>query len=227
MLNLRNVTLLGICGNKINETHSAINHCNSIADFAKTVIITDQDNFSPIDNINYIFHDRKIDLIEYSKICINNLSDIIDSDFVLLVQWDGFIIDTNYWTDQFFEYDYIGAPWGFGSACKNRVGNGGFSLRSKKFLDTCKTIEYHPYDCDWFLDVQKISRPIAPEDWFMCYNKYEYLLSKNIKFPSIDLAYKFSIEHPSAMKSFDRDDLDTYKSFGFHGNFNKAGMNLL
>jgi len=60
----------------------------------------------------------------------------------LLVQPDGFVINPDKWDNQFFEYDYIGAPWEqvphsyldpWGKP--HRVGNGGFSFRSKKLLD--------------------------------------------------------------------------------------------
>ena len=50
---------------------------------------------------------------------------------------------------------------------------------------------------------------------------------ENVKFPSVDLAFQFSVEHPSEIKNFTRDDLSTYKSFGFHGPFNTAGMRVI
>lgn len=213
MLELNNTTLLSICRKEdIEKTEKAKDKCLSFAKFNKSVIITD--------NIS------KITEVQYNQICINYLKNLVKTDFVLLFQWDGFIIDPTYWTDEFFEYDYIGAPWGFPEA-KNRIGNGGFCLRSRKFLEVCSTIEYTPYECDWLLPVQKLGRPIAPEDWFMCYGKYEYLIENGIKFPSVDLAYQFSVEHPTKQKAFDRDKIETYKSFGFHGDFNTAAMELL
>ena len=42
---------------------------------------------------------------------------------------------------RFFDYDYIGAPWP--NNFVNRVGNGGFSLRSKKFLELTAKIPYN------------------------------------------------------------------------------------
>ena len=51
---------------------------------------------------------------------------------VLLMEWDSGIWDTSVWRDEFLDYDFIGAPWPHE---KLQVGNGGFSLRSKRLSD--------------------------------------------------------------------------------------------
>jgi hypothetical protein len=56
---------------------------------------------------------------------------------VLVAQWDGFVWQHRMWDPAFLDYDYIGAPWPAhltrGEQHRNhRVGNGGFSLRSRK-----------------------------------------------------------------------------------------------
>ena len=61
----------------------------------------------------------------------------IQTDYALVVQWDGFVIDGNAWADEFWNYDYIGARWPH-VAGPYRVGNGGFSLRSKKLLNALR-----------------------------------------------------------------------------------------
>src|SRR5688572_9215728 len=35
----------------------------------------------------------------------------IDTSHILLVQYDGYVLDASAWTDEFLKYDYIGAPW--------------------------------------------------------------------------------------------------------------------
>ena len=63
------------------------------------------------------------------------LKKYIDTDFCLIIQGDGFVIHPENWTDEFLKYDYIGAPWrNLAHYSFIRVGNGGFSLRSKKLL---------------------------------------------------------------------------------------------
>jgi hypothetical protein len=57
----------------------------------------------------------------------------------LFVEWDAGIFDPTMWKDEYLEYDYIGAPWPpnwhTDKFNDRNVGNGGFSLRSKRLLD--------------------------------------------------------------------------------------------
>ena len=238
MNKLDNVTIVAICYNKqFKETIKAVDYSMSQIEFAHSLIITEDKldpeyrrmlahKFYPKVQIKTL--DKNIDLPEYNRICIEDLHNYIDTDYCLVVQWDGFVIDGNRWRDEFFEYDYIGSPW-ITSGINNHVGNGGFSLRSKKFLNECSKYKYSPdpKDCTWLTPQQAIDMPITPEDWFMCFHHYQELVDSGIKFPDIHLAYKFSVEHSSSLKPFSHGNIKTYKSFGFHGSFNAAGMELL
>ena len=89
---------------------------------------------------------------DYSRFMIYNLNEHVDSDFALTIQHDGFIINPNAWRDDFLDYDYIGAPWpwreqGFVTPFGEHisVGNGGFSLRSKKLLELPTKVEATKY----------------------------------------------------------------------------------
>mgnify|MGYP001443699476 CR=1 FL=1 len=70
----------------------------------------------------------------YSQFVLKELSRFISTDHALVAQWDGFVIDGAAWADEFWNYDYIGAKWPHVQG-EFRVGNGGFSLRSKRLLD--------------------------------------------------------------------------------------------
>jgi Protein of unknown function (DUF5672)/SEC-C motif len=136
----------------------------------------------------------------------------VDTEFCLIAQADGFIINPSSWDNKFLEYDYIGAPWprmvginnnthgGF-AFDKNRVGNGGFSLRSKKLLAVCSRIKF-----------DQLNLSIKSEDLIICHYLYDDLLKAAIKFAPIDLASKFSTEIV-----FDEISQNLTKSFGFHG----------
>ena len=52
-----------------------------------------------------------MDLMGYSKFMLQDLYKFVDTKFCLVIQSDGFVINPNLWTNQFLEYDYIGAPW--------------------------------------------------------------------------------------------------------------------
>ena len=47
---------------------------------------------------------------DYNKRCVSELNNYFDTDFCLIVQFDGKIINPSAWTNDFFNYDYIGAP---------------------------------------------------------------------------------------------------------------------
>lgn len=146
---------------------------------------------------------------EYSKFCLVDLNKYISTDFCLTIQHDGYIINPECWTDKFLEFDYIGAPWPEDWGYKNRIGNGGFSLKSKKFLQ----ISYDIFkDFNFETELNRSIYDISVnEDFLACNIYYEEMIKRGVEFADIKTASLFSIEHPiPEMKEL---------SFGFHGNF--------
>jgi hypothetical protein len=130
----------------------------------------------------------------YDDFLIKGLHSFIQTDFALIVQWDGFVLSPANWKSDFFEYDYIGAVWPW-QPPSFQVGNGGFSLRSKKLLQALQ-------------DFRVISH--HPEDRAIC-QTYRDLLEREfqVRFAPPEVADLFSFErHPHS------------GSFGFHGFFN-------
>lgn len=78
---------------------------------------------------------------DYSKFMAYNLGDYIDSEYCLIVHNDAYVLRPYKWDNAFLKYDYIGAPWPkrlkffTNEGELVRVGNGGFSLRSKRVLN--------------------------------------------------------------------------------------------
>ena len=64
----------------------------------------------------------------------------IDTPYVINVQWDGFGINSDAWTDEFFEYDFVGSPipkWLGFFLCGNKFArkySSGFSMLSAAML---------------------------------------------------------------------------------------------
>ncbi|MEP6998325.1 MAG: DUF5672 family protein, partial [Betaproteobacteria bacterium] len=73
----------------------------------------------------------------YSRFVLTSLLDHIDTPHVLLVQWDGYVLNPAAWRGDFLDCDYIGAKW-FWAPEGQRVGNGGFSLRSRRLLEALR-----------------------------------------------------------------------------------------
>lgn len=221
-LSLKDVTLISVCGNAkfLVGIIKAAKYCMKNIDFGKVIILSNVDVKVP--DIEII----KIPALDKEKYCTFSLYELpnyINTDYCLTFQGDGFVINHNLWTDEFLEYDYIGAPWT--QEISNNVGNGGFSLRSKKFLSSAKTLEYNSKI--QFQPHIQAGELVTPEDWFACCYSYHKMIAMGVKFPSVSFAYKFAVEHPSKDKIYDRFNINTYNSFGFHGDFNKAAMSLL
>lgn len=96
-----------------------------------------------------------VNYLQYSVFMMHQLYAFIDTEYCLIVQDDGWVLDGDNFMPEYYEYDYIGAPshcaflpqaeglhlylnftW-VGTPGVLVVQNGGFSLRSKRFLSAC------------------------------------------------------------------------------------------
>jgi hypothetical protein len=219
-MNLDNVTLVCVEGSL---------DINIINDSVKALLISSKDIkfdsillLSPVepDNLpnNIIHHEiSSMSWLEYNQFIVSDLTKYINTDYCILIQTDGFILNSSLWTDEFLKYDYIGHVWDFinlpyhlpgvdpevvarkGAENLNRVGNGGFSFRSKKLLDATATI---PVKCE------------KGEDAFICNDQFDYLTDKGIVFGTVEIARLFS-EDPN-----DHYCRSYQPTFGFHGDKN-------
>lgn len=191
-----------------------INHCISVFKFDEVIVLSKLNNvnFSKFTNIGckVVKDDLDSSYESYNFFMVNRLADHIKTDYVLTAQNDGFIINPSAWSSDNFNYDYIGAPWYNPVGEDNlRVGNGGFSLRSRKLLKACK----------------KISQDLDPkstgnEDMFICRHAKGVLENVyGIKFAPVKLAAKFSVEWGVCPEQTHivQDDFNTFDTFGFHG----------
>ena len=119
----------------------------------------------------------------------------------------------------FFEYDYIGASWPRESAGRD-VGNGGFSLRSKKLYQAILDLRQR-YTLETLIQrltqneicEDKFVGHSIPEDNLIC-KIYRPTLEQQygIRFAPAELADRFSIETNAGSPWLG-------SSFGFHGHF--------
>lgn len=73
---------------------------------------------------------------EHSTFLMRQLPQFVRTSHVLLTQWDGFLTCPQAWNDEFLVYDYVGAVWPVEPEDTEvqALGEGGFSLRSRRFL---------------------------------------------------------------------------------------------
>ena len=149
--------------------------------------------------------------MEYSPFMMHCLQSFIKTEYCLVVQDDGWVLNGNNFKSNYYDYDYIGAPshcglvgnqfllqFGWVMHPERRVvQNGGFSLRSKRLLSIMNEKGLiHRYATEihsWNEDAQytAILRPTL-EDW-------------GIKYAPENIAKNFSIEYvgPIYHDSFD------------------------
>ncbi len=100
--------------------------------FARSLLLTDRRIDEPGIEVRTIATLASRD--DYSRFVLASLLDHVDTSHVLLVQWDGYALNPAAWRGDFLGCDYIGARW-FWAPEGQRVGNGGFSLRSRRLLE--------------------------------------------------------------------------------------------
>lgn len=161
--------------------------------------------------------------LEYNLFMLYLLADLIDTDFVLTVQNDGFIINAKNWSDDFFQYDYIGAPVHcVVTTHSNHIEtkplqsiplkpldnhqwipqNGGFSWRSRRILQAPRYYNLfleipapHPLNqADHIKKIQWRTVALHHEDVFLSVQYRSLLEKQGIRFAPIDVAYRFSNE---------------------------------
>lgn len=121
----------------------------------------------------------------------------VQTRFAMFVQFDGYVVRPDLWDARFLHYDYIGAPWPADwqvhQTGKHRVGNGGFSIKSRALLQRVARLPW--------LDV--------PGDVLVCCRYRELLEAEGFSFAPPEVAARFSVEH--------RVPETPAATFGFHG----------
>lgn len=119
----------------------------------------------------------KSDYEGWNRFMVKELWKYIPDGFCLFVHHDGYVLNWRAWRNEFMHYDYIGAPWWYENGIN--VGNGGFSFRSKKYLEVSNEFEWDRYH---------------PEDHRLIREHGHIMQEKGIKFAPEIIASKFALE---------------------------------
>lgn len=210
-IQLPDVTLIAISSIKIPETIQSLQESCKGIDFAEVKLVTHKFPENMPNDIQYVECEYVDSIMEYNKQCFFHLASYVSTSHCLLVQYDSWITNPDLWDNDWLQYDYIGAPWAYKEdayICHDlkehvRVGNGGFSLRSKKILQAPLMYGLRLLQEQGYYN----------EDGNICVYHRKRLLQEGIKYAPLDVACKFSFETPI---------LENYSvpSFGFHKNRN-------
>jgi hypothetical protein len=190
-LDLPQVTLIAATSINVEATLQAIDACQTQVRFAACKLLTHREPARVMPGVDVILTPKVVSSDQYSRFILTELANHVATSHCLVMQWDGHIVASNRWNPQFLDYDYIGASWPQ-FADGHDVGNGGFSLRSRRLLEACQSPQF------------TLSHP---EDVAIGRHNRTWLEAQGLRFAPRELADAFSAERASS--------LDT--AFGFHG----------
>lgn len=194
-LHLSDVTLCCVDTRNVDLALAAIARCMALVRFARVVFFTRRDRLRTVpDGVEIV--DVDVPSVQaYSEFMLRGLAAHVHTSHVLVAQWDGFVRDASRWDPAFLLWDYIGAPW-HDQPPDRAVGNGGFSLRSRKLLQAL---------------LQPGIQIVHPEDLAICeVNRHRLEREHGIRIAPLEVAQRFAYERVSP----------TVPTFGFHGLFN-------
>lgn len=237
MLELKNVELIAIDGlsdrnfERLNDSVKALEYSSKDINFKSIKILSPEKPKNLPKKIQWC-ETKTFDYKYYSIFCLRDLMDYIESDYFILVQSDGFILNPNKWTDKFLDYDFIGSPecpnrklpnyyeWVIEKFPKNfECGwNGGFTIRSYRLMECIKKLNLN-------LDDMVMDEN---EDHIISYTIRNELEELGCKFPPFDISCQFG--YPANAMKF---DYDKYKenhknpfieNWGLHNPDNSFGF---
>ena len=210
---INSLTIVSVADTKITESISSLKKSTSEIKFEEILLFT-----SKSFNEKKAFSGLKIVKIkplksfkEYNHFIIYELFKYIKTSHILIVQWDGFILNPKKWDNAFYKYDYIGAPFipraNDFKFCRDKnnnfysVGNGGFTIRSRSLLEAPAK----------FALEDNFEYTNFHEDGFFSVYHRKFLESKGFKWAPFTIAKSFALE---SLTSFN-DLIDL--PLGFHG----------
>ena len=208
-LKLSNVTLLAATSSEVDAAQISMRISLHNIEFGSAKLLCSSPPEKKYPDIEYVSIPPLNSVDSYNKMIFQDLHKYFKTSHCLIVQADSFVVNSGLWKDEFLKYDYIGGPWPNKIEInpnlilhleKNPVGNGGFSLRSRKLLKTIAKINF-----------DSLKFPIKNEDVIICHYLYKEMINKGIRFAPPELAAQFSMEDVHHLYGQDVNSV-----FGFH-----------
>ena len=193
MLDLPDVTLCAVdCVTPV-LAGAALDRCMRQVRFGRALLLSD---VAAPTGAEWVKIQRLDSIGAYNEFMLRRLIEHVQTPYLLVVQWDGFVIDPSAWRHEFLGYDYLGARWPWHPSGSD-VGNGGFSLRSRRLLEALASPGFQYGN--------------APEDDLICRHNRPWLEQVHgISFAPAEVADQFAYERGEPQRP----------TFGFHGLFN-------
>jgi hypothetical protein len=157
---------------------------------------------------------------QYSIFMMYCLHSFVTTEFCLVVQNDGWVLDGGNFREEYYGFDYIGAPChaaivgdqyvtGFrwvGLPTATVIQNGGFSLRSRRFLEAPSRLG--------IVYIPDLQSPLTNEDIQLTGILRPQLEAAGMRFAPLPIAREFAIEYLAPVF---HDGLDFSRLVGHHG----------
>lgn len=193
-LYLPQVTLCAVTSVNVPATVRALEFSLEQVRFGACKLLTDVAIEPTHPEMEVVAIDRIGSSAAYSDFMLEHLPQHVETPYCLVAQWDGHLLDAGRWRDAFLDYDYIGASWPqFDDG--HDVGNGGFSLRSRRLMEACRDAAFIP---------------VHPEDIAIGRKNRNWLEEQGMRFAPRGLADVFAAERSSNPR----------EAFGYHGVWN-------
>ncbi len=186
-LQLPQVTLAAAASTHVAETVKALRYSMREIAYGQVLLLTDEEPAHLPEGITFVRIPRICSIDAYNQFMLFELYQYVKTSFVMVVQWDGFVVNPKAWQDAFLQYDYIGAPWPKDIAPRDeagrlcRVGNGGASLRSSRLLALPSR-------------EQLVCGPGENEDIFLCSRHRQLLEQRGLRIAPVEVACHFAQE---------------------------------
>ena len=199
-LQLPTVTLMCVDCVNVERAIAVVEHCKTMCDFGAVKLLTS----IPTD-YSHIKIGALNSLVEYSIWMLTKCYKYIDTDHVLIIQRDGWILNPDTWDNAWLKYDYI-APL-FNQY--DIVGSGGFSIRSKRLMQAiARPIPYWNYTAENAHEIQNVLG--FYEDGVISFSEE---LKAKYNYAPVDVANKFAQGGNPNMDNYFK------RPFGFHGSY--------
>jgi len=132
MLKLPNVTLVLVETREHELARLALEDCERLVEFAEVLVFTDRPSDFQKNGRRIVEVPDWPTKLGWSRCFWYDVPLQVKTSHALCIQWDSWVVDPSIWHDEYMQYDFVGAPWWYKDGMN--VGNGGFCLRSAKFM---------------------------------------------------------------------------------------------
>lgn len=199
-LQLPTVTLFCFDCIMVSRAAMVLEHCKRLADFGAVRFLTSLLTTYPHETVEEIRGKTQVDgLVQYSRWMLTEMHKHFDTPHVLTVQHDGWVLNPQAWDPSWLGYDYVAPLF----TQYPYVGSGGFSLRSRRLMQTVAEI-LPEWNGRWFGNTG-----YAFEDGILSFGLRRELEARGMRYAPPAVAAKFAYGGNQAHYCGE--------PFGFHG----------